>query len=84
VSNAEGERLKAAFGELNTSQSTADMKTALIRAANRAKEVKQRAQEAYDDTYEYRSSMNPSRTAPPGKPGAAKPGGVDTSNPLLK
>jgi hypothetical protein len=69
VSNAEGERLKAAFGELNTSQSTADMKTALIRAANRAKEVKLRAEEAYNDTYEYRDRMSPDRTAPPGKPG---------------
>jgi hypothetical protein len=73
VSNQEGTQLKQSFAEIGREQATPSVQAALKRAAENARLFKQRAQEAYDDTYEYRNSMNPSRTAPPGRPGAPAP-----------
>jgi hypothetical protein len=66
VSNQEGQQLKQAFAEIGQVQSTDDMKKALLRAAETARQTKQRAREAYDDTYSYRSSGQPAGgDAPP-------------------
>jgi hypothetical protein len=54
VSNQEGQQLKQAFAEIGREQATDSVKRALLRAAENARTVKQRAREAYDDTYSYK------------------------------
>jgi hypothetical protein len=54
VSNQEGAQLKQAFAEIGREQATESVKKALLRAAENAKLVRQRAREAFEDTYEYR------------------------------
>jgi hypothetical protein len=56
VSNQEGAQLKQAFAEIGREQATESVKKALLRAAENAKLVRQRAREAFEDTYEYRQS----------------------------
>jgi hypothetical protein len=56
VSNVEGAQLKQAFAEIGREQATESVKKALLRAAENAKLVRQRAREAFEDTYEYRQS----------------------------
>lgn len=66
VSNQEGQQLKQAFAEIGREQATDSVKRALLRAAETARQTKQRAREAYDDTYSYRSSGQPAGgDAPP-------------------
>lgn len=54
VSNQEGQQLKQSFAEIGREQATGSVRRALLRAAENAKLVKQRAREAFEDTYEYR------------------------------
>lgn len=71
VSNQENQYLRDAFAAIGRSQDTADLKTALESAANVARAAKQRVREAYDMTYDYKTSRNASpaaaapRIAPP-------------------
>ena len=69
VSNQENQYLRDAFAAIGRSQDTADLKTALESAANVARASKQRVRDAYDMTYDYKTSGGTS---------------VDASNPLLK
>lgn len=69
VSNQENQYLRDAFAAIGRSQDTADLKTALESAANVARDSKQRVRDAYDMTYDYKTS------------GGTR---VDASNPLLK
>jgi hypothetical protein len=68
VSNVEGAQLKQAFAEIGREQATESVKKALLRAAENAKLVRQRAREAFEDTYEYRQSggARPPAPAPAG------------------
>jgi len=66
VSNQEGQQLKQAFAEIGREQATDSVRRALLRAAETARQTKQRAREAYEDTYSYRSSGQPAGgDAPP-------------------
>lgn len=66
VSNQEGQQLKQAFAEIGREQATDSVKRALLRAAETARQTKQRAREAYEDTYSYRSGGQPAGgDAPP-------------------
>jgi hypothetical protein len=64
VSNVEGAQLKQAFAEIGREQATESVKKALLRAAENAKLVRQRAREAFEDTYEYRQSGGAVTPAP--------------------
>jgi hypothetical protein len=64
VSNQEGAQLKQAFAEIGREQATESVKKALLRAAENAKLVRQRAREAFEDTYEYRQSGGARPPAP--------------------
>ena len=64
VSNVEGAQLKQAFAEIGREQATESVKKALLRAAENAKLVRQRAREAFEDTYEYRQSGGARPPAP--------------------
>lgn len=76
ISDREGAYLRQAFGALNPTQSTESFKKALKEIAASMPGVRERLQEAFDTTYEYRAS---NARAP--KPAANV---VDTNNPLLK
>ena len=69
-SNQEGQYLRDAFAPLSLTQNASDLIKNLNNAASAARESKGRVREAYDLTYEYRSSKGG--------------GGVDTNNPLLQ
>jgi hypothetical protein len=71
VSNQEGAQLKQAFAEIGREQATESVKKALLRAAENAKLVRQRAREAFEDTYEYRQGGGQAPAAP--APGGARP-----------
>jgi hypothetical protein len=75
VSNVEGAQLKQAFAEIGREQATESVKKALLRAAENAKLVRQRAREAFEDTYEYRQSGGAPNAAP-----AATKSGATVSN----
>jgi hypothetical protein len=80
VSDREGAQLKQAFAEIGREQTTDSVRKALLRAAQNAKEVKARAREAFDDTYEYRTQGGGGTPAPaPTAPKATK-GGATVSN----
>ena len=55
VSNQENQYLRDAFAPINRTQDTADLKQALLGAAQATVESRQRVRDAYDQTYEYRS-----------------------------
>jgi hypothetical protein len=76
ISNQEGQQLKAAFGALNKTQDTADVKATLLDLANQVEGASQRARETYNSTYEYRSERRGNAPAPADA--------VDTNNPLLR
>jgi hypothetical protein len=63
VSNQEGAQLKQAFAEIGREQATESVRKALLRAAENAKLVRQRAREAFEDTYEYRQGGGPAPAA---------------------
>ena len=69
-SNQEGQYLRDAFAPLSLTQNASDLIKNLNNAASAARDSKGRVREAYDLTYEYRSSKGG--------------GGVDTNNPLLQ
>jgi len=85
VSNQEGQYLRDAFAPINRTQSTPDLKTALMTAANATRAAKQRVRDAYDMTYDYKTGNAPTAAvkAPAGSAPAAATG-IDTNNPLLK
>jgi hypothetical protein len=76
ISDREGAYLRQAFGALNPTQSTESFRRAIIEMADRMPALRDRVQEAFDMTYEYRQNQG----------GARKPAGdgVDSSNPLLR
>lgn len=76
ISDREGAYLRQAFGALNPTQSTESFRAAIMDIANRLPGVRDRLQEAFDTTYEYRQNQG----------GARKPAGdgVDSDNPLLR
>ena len=73
VSNQEGQYLRDAFAPINRTQSTPDLKTALISAANATRTAKQRVRDAYDMTYDYKTGAKPAAVAPAGGALGAKP-----------
>lgn len=77
VSNQENQYLRDAFAPIKLTQDTADLKKALLDAANSVAGSKQRIRETYDMTYEYRKNRGGATSAPAS-------GGVDTNNPLLR
>lgn len=77
VSNQENQYLRDAFAPLKLTQDTADLKKALLDAANSVAGSRQRIRETYDMTYEYRKNRGGDTSAPAS-------GGVDTNNPLLR
>ena len=71
VSDREGQRLEAAYGAINQTQDTEDVRQALLDLADKAEASAVRARDAFDETYLYRTE----------KPGAAAPtaqGGANT------
>jgi hypothetical protein len=68
VSNTEGQQLKQAFAEIGREQATGSVKAALLWAAESARQTKQRAREAYDDTYSYKTGQQPAAPAAPPAP----------------
>lgn len=77
VSDQENQYLRDAFAPLKLTQDTADLKKALLDAANSVAGSRQRIRETYDMTYEYRKNRGGDTSAPAS-------GGVDTNNPLLR
>jgi hypothetical protein len=77
VSNQENQYLRDAFAPIKLTQDTADLKKALLDAANSVAGSRQRIRETYDMTYEYRKNRGGATSAPAS-------GGVDTNNPLLR
>jgi len=69
VSNQENQYLRDAFAPINRTQDTADLKQALLGAAQATVESRQRVRDAYDQTYEYRSQRG-GAGAPSGAGGA--------------
>jgi hypothetical protein len=76
TSDKDVQLLGNAFGALDQTQNTEDFKKKLDDAIYATQRAKQNAREAYDSTYEY-------KTTAPGRPAPAN-NAVDTSNPLLK
>ena len=68
VSNQEGQYLRDAFAPINRTQDTTDLSRSLKEAAVAARTSKQRVRDAYDMTYEYKTSGSaapkPSAVAP--------------------
>jgi hypothetical protein len=68
VSNQEGQYLRDAFAPINRTQDTTDLSRSLKDAAVAARTSKQRVRDAYDMTYEYKTSGSatpkPSAVAP--------------------
>jgi hypothetical protein len=58
VSNQENQYLRDAFAPIALTQSTPDLKKALLNAARATDESKQRIRETYDTTYEYRKNRS--------------------------
>jgi hypothetical protein len=79
VSNQEGKQLQASVAAIDRRQNSADVKAALNQLIDDIKGSKTRMREAYDTTYQYKSTSGTSST-----PAAGKGDGVDTSNPLLR
>ena len=77
VSDQENQYLRDAFAPLKLTQDTADLKKALLDAANSVAGSRQRIRETYDMTYEYRKNRGGDTSAPAS-------GGVDTNIPLLR
>jgi hypothetical protein len=73
VSNQEGQQLKQSFAEIGREQATESVKKALLRAAENAKLVRQRAREAFEDTYEYRQGGGQAPAPAPGGGGFPTP-----------
>jgi hypothetical protein len=67
VSDREGQYLRDAFAPINRTQDTADLSRALKDAAGAVKVSKQRAREAYDLTYDYKSQGGATAPAAGGK-----------------
>jgi hypothetical protein len=77
VSNAEGERLRAAFAAIDRKQNAPSVRNALDQAIQQAEQSKQRVREAYDMTYEYRQSRAAPAPAAAGNFPAPPPAAVD-------
>ena len=64
VSNQENQYLRDAFAPIKLTQDTADLKKALLDAANSVAGSRQRIRETYDLTYEYRKNRGGAAPAP--------------------
>ena len=60
LSNQEGQMLKSTLGALSTTQDTKDVITGLKTLRDDVVGAKNRARQAYDSTYEYRTGVRPS------------------------
>jgi hypothetical protein len=65
VSNQEGKQLTASFAAINRVQDAKDVRAAIDQAIGDVEGTKTRVREAYNQTYEYKNSNNPSTPATP-------------------
>jgi hypothetical protein len=65
VSNQEGKQLTASFAAINRVQDAKDVRAAIDQAIGDVEGTKTRVREAYNQTYEYKNSNEPVKTAAP-------------------